>query len=62
MTISLHNQDPIHVQVAPRYGSGGIIRGTIEFDGENLPAFEKVKLMVRLHLFSLPGVLVWLTG
>ena len=48
MTISLHNQDPIQVQVAPRYGRGGIIGGTIEFDEENLPAFEKVKLVVRL--------------
>jgi hypothetical protein len=52
MTISLHNQDPIQVQIAPRYGKGGIIRGTIEFDEENLPAFEKVKLVVRLFLFS----------
>lgn len=50
MTISLHNQDPIQVQVAPRYGRGGIIKGTIEFDEENLPAFEKVKLVVRLSV------------
>lgn len=47
MTISLHNQDPIDVQRAPRYGRRGIIRGTIEFDEENLAAFEKVKLVVR---------------
>jgi hypothetical protein len=47
MTISLHNQDPIQVQIAPRYGKGGIIRGNIEFDEEHLPAFEKVKLVVR---------------
>ena len=47
MTISLRDQEPIQVQIAPRYGKGGIIRGTIEFDEDNLPAFEKVKLMVR---------------
>ena len=48
MTISLHSQDPIEIQRAPRYGNGGNIIGTIEFDEENLAHFEKVKLVVRL--------------
>lgn len=48
MKISVHNQDPIQVQRAPRYGREGIIRGIIEFDEENLATFEKVKLVVRL--------------
>lgn len=47
MTISLHNQDPIEVQRAPRYGSNGIIRGAIEFDEANLASFEKVKLVIE---------------
>ena len=46
MTITLHNQDPIEIQRAPRYGKRGIILGTIEFDAENLTNFEKVKLVV----------------
>ena len=48
VTITMHNQDPIETQRAPRYGRRGIIRGTIEFDEENLATFEKVKLVVRL--------------
>ena len=47
MTITLHNQDPIEIQRAPRYGRRGIILGTIDFDAENLTNFEKVKLVVR---------------
>ena len=47
ITITLHNQDPIEVQRTPRYGRTDIIKGTIEFDEDNLPAFEKVKLIVR---------------
>lgn len=50
MTISLHNQDPIEIQRAPRYGSRGIVMGVIEFDEENLASFEKVKLVVRFPL------------
>ena len=49
-TISLHNQDPIEVQRAPRYGKRGNIVGTVEFDEENLAHFEKVKLVVRLPI------------
>ena len=48
MTINLHHQDPIEIQRAPRYGKGGNIIGTIEFDEENLVNFEKVKLLVRI--------------
>ena len=48
MTITMHNQDPIETQRAPRYGRRGIIQGTIVFDKENLATFEKVKLVVRL--------------
>jgi len=48
MMINMHNQDPIGIQRAPRYGRKGIVRGTIEFDEENLAMFEKVKLVVRL--------------
>ena len=47
MTISMHDQDPIEIQRVPRYGRKGNIRGTIEFDEENLATFEKVKLVVR---------------
>ena len=47
MTITLHNQDPIEIQRAPRYGRRGNILGMIEFDAENLVNFEKVKLVVR---------------
>ena len=47
MTITLHNQDPIEIQRAPRYGKRGNILGTIEFDADNLANFEKVKLVVR---------------
>lgn len=47
MTITLHNQDPIEIQRAPRYGKRGIILGTIEFDAENLTNFEKVKLVIE---------------
>ena len=50
MTIIMHDQDPIEIQRAPRYGRKGIIRGTIEFGEENLATFEKVKLVVRLLL------------
>jgi hypothetical protein len=53
MTICLYNQDPIQIQHAPRYGTRGNIRGTIEFDEENLASFEKVKLVVRLSPLSL---------
>lgn len=49
-TISLHNQDPIEAQRAPRYGRTDIIRGTIEFDEESLAAFEKVKLLIEGEL------------
>jgi hypothetical protein len=55
MTITIHDQDPIEVQHAPRYGRRGIIRGTIEFDEENLATFEKVKLVVRLLVIYPPG-------
>ena len=48
MTINLHHQDPIEIQRAPRYGKGGNIIGTIEFDEESLANFEKVKLLVRI--------------
>jgi len=47
MTIALHNQDPVEIQHAPRYGRRGNILGTIEFDAESLANFEKVKLVVR---------------
>ena len=56
MTINLHNQDPIGVQSAPKYGRRGIISGTIEFDKENLAAFEKVKLVVRPPCFTCQNI------
>ena len=57
MTINMHNQDPIEIQRAPRYGRKGIVRGTIEFAEENLAMFEKVKLVVRLvSLLPPPGL------
>ena len=48
MTISLHDQGPIEIQRAPRYGRGDIIRGTIDFDEGRLAAFDKIELVVRL--------------
>lgn len=55
MTISMHNQDPIETQRAPRYERRGIIQGTIVFDQENLATFEKVKLVVRLLVICATG-------
>ena len=55
MTISMHNQDPVETQRAPRYERRGIIRGTIVFDEENLATFEKVKLVVRLLVICPTG-------
>ena len=51
-TINLHSRDSIEIQRAPRYGNGGNIIGTIEFDEENLAHFEKVKLVVRLVIYA----------